>query len=309
MEHDYAGQGPIDTKWCYHLTSREAALQIRQGGLSSAYERSNKTSAKADPRGAFAQDRLLKEADKAQGKLIALLVDMCMRLEAQARMSDRAKVIDEVSKLVKEVDVHYEPWHYAISGDSRLDYDKTIELEKSRMNSYWQALTQGLPLPEPTAPQGAGWASGASRHYRMHRKIKALAAELLGRQHESFPVRFGREAAQYHYDIEEKVTAHYVYFFSEDQHTQQCYEDYRKKLNTAALVMLRVREADLGTQDTGKDKSTDKGVEQDMAEFRGKKTDKTVPAELLQYLLDHSRFIDPHYRSHPANWRPLSELS
>jgi hypothetical protein len=251
-----------DADWRYHLTSRTIAQIIKTAGISSNLSRIGIPV--AAPKGAFNQDRLSKEADKQQAKLVQYLAEFMAR-------GTSADVLSKNNKL-------FVPLAFTPVGNNAVDTPKLTQLEKQSLATFAQSL-HGL------GPDN--WRK--AKELRGKKETTQLADKLLRSNKNHYLARLAVQIVSFTYKIEETISSSHIYFFL-PKYADACYRDYTKHLNTNDLVMLRVH----------KDNIT--RAVQDDSEFRAVMTRNKIGPEVIEVMSQINQFTNLAARCNDANW-------
>ncbi|HEX6291890.1 MAG TPA: hypothetical protein VFZ66_22080 [Herpetosiphonaceae bacterium] len=257
-----------DADWFYHLTRKQVALIIKQGGMTSAVHRIGR--AVPHPFGAFVQNRKKKEASEYQQKLKGYLIDLMARGCSEGTLRRTRGV--------------YVPFTLVLRGSNEDDVPRVDQLEAQYLNQYKRLLPNLGQFDRPTFNK-----------LKKDVLVDELVNDLLVRDKNHFLARLAVQYVTYRNNIEEMITASHVYFLRPGCAVDG-YNDYKKHLDSNQIVVLRVHKDNLP------------GLVDDDSDYRAVMTERIVPANVIEVMQNHDNFTNEDYRSNAQNWQPLANL-
>lgn len=257
----------------YHVTTRNAALNIKEKGLLSNEQRIGQ--AVANPTGSFARNRALREPEMRAQHLKKYLA---MMVHAGARINDILDThMDEIPI------TSYNPGGIDPSED-RLK----LEAASAEALNRFKERVKGL--------QGKKLTASGSGYVKIWKSSDIADAVLLFQKKLThFLSRLAVQSVQFHYRIEELQTSTHVYF-SEPKAAVQNYDNYANHMGRHnTLVVLRVDLEKVAWKT-------------DMAQGGAIQVKDGVGPELLEIMEKHGQFKQEAYRMAPENWKPLKDF-
>lgn len=258
-----------DKDWVYHLTRKEIALLIKRGGMTTSLSRIGMPV--PHPRGAFVQDRQKREPIECQDKLKEYL---CHFLACGCSMEQ-----------VEQAQDLYIPFNFVVQGSNEADIPRLEQIE----TQYIERFKEMVPN---VGRYNENKYFAAGRDFR----VASKANDMLIRNKNHFLVRLAVQFVSYKFKVEETITASHVYFLKPGKNAESGYNDYKKHLGDATIVVLRVRKIDVPS------------LVQDDSEGRAMMTDKPVSPNIIQVMVNHDDFTKEDYRIDDKNWQPLANL-
>lgn len=258
-----------DENWLYHLTAKSIALKVKSVGMTSALTRIGIPV--ANPQGAFAQNRQKMESAKFEQKLTGYLSDVLSRGCTKEK--------------IKEVRGQYVPFSFVPRGSNEADFPRLTLIENQRLECYVRSIPS---LGKPERKKKA--------QFRRDLAVKQLAQFMLRSDKNHFLARLAVQCVAFGYKIEESITASHLYFLK-PRYAVEGYNDYKKHLNAADMVMLRVH------------KNNVPGLVDDDSDHRAAMTKQTVGPGKIEVMKKLDHFTDLAYRCDAKNWQPLSALT
>lgn len=258
-----------DASWRYHLTRKEIALLIKRGGMTTSLSRIGMPI--PHPKGAFAQDRKVKEGKECQEKLKEYL---CHLLAHGCTMEN-----------IEQTEDLYIPFNFVIQGSNKADIPRLQQIERQYLARFKEVLLNVGRYDE-------------NKYYRFGRdfRVESLANTMLARKKNHFLVRLAVQFVSYKFKIEEVITATHIYFLKPGAIAVSGYKDYKKHLGDVTIVVLRVHKGNLP------------GLVQDDSEARAMMTHIPVTPDVIEVMVNHDNFPDENYRINDQNWQPLRNL-
>ncbi|HEY0601539.1 MAG TPA: hypothetical protein VGD58_01450 [Herpetosiphonaceae bacterium] len=174
----------------------------------------------------------------------------------------------------------YVPFNLIIQGSNDYDVPRVDNIEKLYLDRY-----KGLLLIH------------GNKEVKLKKDptLEEMSQMMLVVDKNHFLSRLAVQYVAHRNNIEEAITASHVYFLKPDSAVDG-YKDYKKHLNSNDIVVLRVHRDNLP------------GLVDDDSDFRAKMTDRTVPPNVIEVMVNHDNFADEDYRSNAQNWQPLANL-
>jgi hypothetical protein len=134
--------------------------------------------------------------------------------------------------------------------------------------------------------------------------VKAQAAQIateLSHRRDLYLWKLADQYAECYFNVEGAITSSHIYFLNTKQDRESImvgFRDYIKFRSPSSVAVLRVRRADV------------LGLEQDMADHRAVRTQRSVSADKLQILIGiHTDFLRDNLRGADESWMPLASWS
>lgn len=256
----------------YHLTTRNAALKIKEQGLLSMEKRLGVKV--ANPHGSFAKNQADQEPTYRANRL---------KKDIAALMTLGAKPAELLALKLDEIPIRdFDP--LGLDPEAELvELDAVADKARKRFQDRLPAIKNKKLV---TSAFVKVWKSPEA----------AQQVPIFQAQMTHFLTRLSVQYAYFHYRIEELQTSTHVYF-SEPHEAVKLYPSYKKHLGADnPLVILRVDLAKVAWKP-------------DHAQGGAVKVKDGVPVNLLEVMENHEKFVDEAYRMAPENWKPLSTLS
>jgi len=301
----------LSADFVYHLTTRNAAAEIKKEGLVSSFIKNGR--AVARPNGAFAKDKEAQEPVRRitvlSGYLLPLLARGCSLEQIMAvpgmykprnyePVGDRSVDPQELSKFEDE----YKTLYY--SNIPCYKNPEKSDVKKALMKKPLPPQVSSSSLPSPSSSSSSSSSSSAAPGPKIYGTLGGKptkfppapmhyeAEKLISQCPDHFLCKLAIEAVRIYYRTEEIITSKNVYFMK-SQDALSGYKDYRVHLAATDIVMLRIRGVFI------------KDPKQDEGEGRGITTVHPVSPMWLQYIKDSSKFEDAGYRDKHTNWELL----